>query len=185
MTAAWVSLCLDRAKDDGAILFNELGSDPAVMTFTRPDSYFWHSLAGGLGWGLPAALGAQLADRDRLVIAAVGDGSYIFANPVACHQVAEALHLPILTVVFSNGAWDTVRRSTKAVYPDGHAARSNRVPLSSLQPAPAYERVAAASNAYSERVEHGAELPAALERALRAIRQERRQALLNVVCAVP
>ena len=31
------------------------------MTFTQPGCFFSHSPAGGLGWGLPAALGAQLA----------------------------------------------------------------------------------------------------------------------------
>jgi acetolactate synthase-1/2/3 large subunit len=153
------------------------------MTFARPGGYFSHTLAGGLGWGLPAALGAQLADRDRLVIAAVGDGSYMFANPVACHQVGEALGLPVLTVVFNNGVWNAVRKSTRAVYPDGHAARSNRMPLASLEPSPAYEKIIEASGGYGERVETADELPAALERALHAVRQEKRQALLNVRCS--
>jgi acetolactate synthase I/II/III large subunit len=183
MSPAWISHCLDRAKDEDAALFNELACDPAAMTFTRPGCFFSHSLAGGLGWGLPAALGAKLALRDRLVIAAVGDGSYMFANPVACHQVGEALRLPVLTVVFNNGVWNAVRKTTRAVYPDGYAARSNRMPLASLEPAPAYEKIVAASNGYGERVEAAADLPAALERALHAVREEQRQALLNVVCS--
>jgi acetolactate synthase-1/2/3 large subunit len=182
MSAAWVSHCLDRAKGDEAVVFSELACDPSAMTFRRPATYFSHSLAGGLGWGLPAALGAQLADRDRLVIAAVGDGSYMFANPVACHQVGEALGLPVLTVVFNNGVWNAVRKSTRAAYPDGFAARSNRMPLSSLEPAPAYEKIIEASGGYGERVESAAALPAALERALHAVRVEKRQALLNIVC---
>jgi acetolactate synthase-1/2/3 large subunit len=182
MSAGWVSYCLDQAKDADAILFNELGADREVLTFEHPGTFFSHSLAGGLGWGLPAALGAKLACPERLVIAAVGDGSYMFANPVACHQVAEALELPVLTIVFNNGVWDAVRSSTEAVYPDGHAVRANRMPLTSLEPAPRYEMIAQASGGYGERVEAADELPAALERALRAIRQERRQALLNVVC---
>jgi acetolactate synthase-1/2/3 large subunit len=182
MTAAWVSLCLDRIKGKDSILLNELGCDPSVMTFTRPDSLFGHSLAGGLGWGLPAALGARLACPDRPVIAAVGDGSYLFANPVACHQVAEALDLPLLTIVFNNGRWDAVRKSTLSVYPDGHAARTNRMPLTSLAPSPAYEKIVAACGGHGELVEDPDALPAALERALQVVQTERRQALLNVVC---
>ena len=54
---------------------------------------------GGLGWSFPTALGMQLADLDRLIVATMGDGSYMFANPVACHQIAEALELPILVLV--------------------------------------------------------------------------------------
>jgi acetolactate synthase-1/2/3 large subunit len=182
MSAGWISYCLDQAKDEDAILFNELGADPAVLTFEHPATYFSHSLAGGLGWGLPAALGAKLACPDRLVIAAVGDGSYMFANPVACHQVGEALGLPVLTIVFNNGVWKQVRSSTEAVYPDGHAMRANRMPLTSLEPAPRYEMIVEASGGYGERVEAADDLPAALERALHAIKREKRQALLNVVC---
>ena len=182
MSAAWISHCLDQAKDPDAILFNELGANPEVLSFEQPGTFFSHSLAGGLGWGLPAALGAKLACPERLVIAAVGDGSYMFANPVACHQVSEALELPVLTIVFNNGVWNAVRKSTQAVYPDGHAVRANRMPLTSLEPAPRYEMIVAASGGYGERVETASELPKALERALDAIKRERRQALLNVVC---
>jgi acetolactate synthase I/II/III large subunit len=182
MSAAWISHCLDQVKDRDTILFNELGADPEVLTFEQPGTFFSHSLAGGLGWGLPAALGAKLACPERLVIAAIGDGSYMFANPVACHQVSEALDLPVLTIVFNNGVWNAVRKSTQAVYPDGHAVRANRMPLTSLEPAPRYEMIVAASGGYGERVETASDLPAALERALDAIRREKRQALLNVIC---
>jgi acetolactate synthase-1/2/3 large subunit len=182
MSAGWVSYCLDQVKDEDALLFNELGADSSVLTFEHPATFFSHSLAGGLGWGLPAALGAKLACPERLVIAAVGDGSYMFANPVACHQVSEALQLPVLTIVFNNGIWNAVRKSTEAVYPDGHAVRANRMPLTSLEPAPRYEMIVEASGGYGERVEAAGELPAALRRALDAVKRDRRQALLNVVC---
>ena len=182
MSAGWATYCLDQVKDEDALLFNELGADPSVLTFARPATFFSHSLAGGLGWGLPAALGAKLACPERLVIAAVGDGSYMFANPVACHQVSEALQLPVLTIVFNNGIWNAVRKSTEAVYPDGHAVRANRMPLTSLEPAPRYEMIVEASGGYGERVEEAGELPLALGRALDAIRRDKRQALLNVVC---
>ena len=72
------------------------------------------------------------------MVATVGDGSYLFANPVACHQVAEALDLPVLTIVLNNGMWNAVHKTTRMVYPEGHAARSNAMPLTSLQPGPDY-----------------------------------------------
>jgi acetolactate synthase-1/2/3 large subunit len=165
MTSGWISRCLDRAKGEDAIVFAEAGCDPGVMTFDRPDGYFSHSLSAGLGWGLPAALGAKLAAPDRLVIATIGDGSYMFANPVACHQVAEALNLPVLTIVFDNQGWERVRLSTRGLYPDGHAARANRMPLTSLEPSPAYEQIVRASRGHGERVERAEDLQGALERA--------------------
>ncbi|MGI9416523.1 MAG: thiamine pyrophosphate-requiring protein [Geminicoccaceae bacterium] len=184
MSASWISRCLDQAKPEDAIVVTELGVDVGAMTFGRPDSLLSHSLAGGLGWGVPAALGAKLAAPDRLVVAAVGDGSYMFANPTACHQVAEALDIPLLTIVFNNGVWNAVRKSTRAVYPDGHASRANRMPLSSLSPAPDYEKIVEASRGHGEWIEDPDALPDALTRAIAMVMHERRQVLLNVVCAI-
>lgn len=183
MTNAWVSHTLSRHLGDEAIVFGELGADPAAMRLTHTNAWFGHPIAGGLGWGVPAALGAKLALPDRTVVACVGDGSYLFANPVASHQTAAALNLPILTVVFNNGVWNAVRKSTRALYPTGLAAQSNDMPLSSLAPAPDYETVVAASGGYGERVNDAQSLPGAIERALKAVREEKRQALLNVVVA--
>ncbi|ADZ69480.1 thiamine pyrophosphate-requiring protein [Polymorphum gilvum] len=184
MSAEWMSLCLSEALDERAVVFGELGVVPGAMTLKGPNRMFNNPHSGGLGWALPAALGAQLADRERLVVACIGDGSYIFANPVACHQIAEALDLPILVMIKNNGLWNAVRRSVVNAYPKGAAARANTMPLTSLEPAPDYLQVAAASRAYTERVEHGRDLPAALERAIKVIRTERRQAVLDLRIAV-
>ena len=180
MSPAYVSKCLSDAADARTVFFNELGLDPSVMQFETPDAYFSTPLSGGLGWGLPAALGAQLADRRRESIACIGDGSYMFANPVACHQTAAALGLPVLTVVFNNGIWNAVRRSTLQMYPDGKAAAANVMPITSLRPAPDHAAIARAHGAHAERVEDGADLPAAIERARTATRAGQ-QALLEVV----
>ena len=183
MSAAWVGRCLGEAIGAEGVVFAELGVDPAQLGRSWPGSWFSHALSGGLGWALPAALGAQLADRERLVVATVGDGSYLFANPVACHQIAAALRLPVLTIVLDNGTWNAVRKSTLAVYPDGHAARANRMPLTSLEPRPDHAAVCAACGGWGRRVRDGAALPGALAEALRVVREERRQALLQVEVA--
>jgi acetolactate synthase-1/2/3 large subunit len=107
--------------------------------FERSGTYFGSSSASGLGWGMGAALGAKLAAPDKLVIATLGDGAYIFANPVAGHYAARQNDLPILTIVFNNGMWNAVRRSTLTVYPQGFAAKSNARVLSELNDLPAFE----------------------------------------------
>ncbi|WP_105439791.1 thiamine pyrophosphate-requiring protein [Neorhizobium sp. T25_13] len=180
MTPAYVSRCISDILDDRTTVVNELGIDPSVMSFKYPKSYFSTPLSGGLGFGLTAALGAQLGDRSRQVIATIGDGSYMFANPVACHQTATALKLPLLTVVFNNGIWNAVRRSTLYMYPDGSAATANTMPITALDPAPDYAAVARAHGAHAERVETGADLPAALQRALAATRSGQ-QAMIEVM----
>ena len=176
----WVSHCLSQAKDQDAAIFTELGCDPSVMDFTRPRTLFRNPLSGGLGWALPAALGAKLADRERTIIAAVGDGSYIFTNPVACHQTAAMPDLPILTMVFNNAVWNAVRRATLSMYPEGRAVDANVIPITSLGPPPDYAAIAGAHGAFAERVEEADALPDAIARALKATRDEGRQALLDV-----
>lgn len=184
MTKAWVAQCVGAFSEaQDAILVSELGCHLADMTLTRPDCYFQEPHSGGLGWGMSAALGFQLAERERLVVAAVGDGSYMFANPVACHQIAEAYDLPLLTLVLNNSGWNAVRRATTDLYPDGAAAKANVMPLTTFSPSPDFVKVAEASRAYAERVERGADLPAALERARHAIQNDRRQALLDIQIA--
>jgi acetolactate synthase-1/2/3 large subunit len=180
MSAEWLSLCLSRAMSDDALVFSELGVLPGMMELAGPNRVFSNPHSGGLGWAMPAALGAQLADRDRLVVACIGDGSYVFANPVACHQMAEALELPILTIIKNNGMWNAVRRSVLNAFPQGAASKLNTMPLTSLEPAPDYLKIAEANRAYTDRVEHGRDLPRALEKAMDIIRNERRQAVLDV-----
>lgn len=179
---AWVSHCIAAAKGDDAIVVNEYTLMAEHCRFEKPGTYFGSSSASGLGWGMGAALGAKLAAPDKLVIATLGDGAYIFANPVAGHYASRQNNLPILTVVFNNGMWNAVRRSTLTVYPEGFAAKANSRVLSQLDDLPAFEQICAAAGGYGERVEDPAEVPAALARALEAVTQHRRQALLNIIC---
>ncbi|MEM6636548.1 MAG: thiamine pyrophosphate-requiring protein [Pseudomonadota bacterium] len=186
ITKDWVSLCLGRAiaaQDRSASVFHELGCPLPPLQLSHHQSYFQEPHSGGLGWGLPAALGAQLADRDRLIFATMGDGSYIFANPVACHQVAEAHKLPVITLVLNNEEWGAVRHSVEGLYKGGRAAKSNDVPMTSLKPSPDFTKTAEASRAYAENVTNGSDLPAALDRAIAVATKERRQVLLNIAIA--
>jgi acetolactate synthase I/II/III large subunit len=182
---AWASACIARVKPEDAILVNEYTLMTEHCGSNRPGSYFGSSTASGLGWGGGAALGAKLAAPDRLVIAVLGDGSHLFGNPVALHHAAAVHKLPVLFVVMNNAMWGAVRRATLGMYPQGEAARSNKPPLIDLDELPAFEQVCAAAGGYGERVEDPAALPAALERAVRAVTVDKRQALVNVICRGP
>jgi acetolactate synthase-1/2/3 large subunit len=181
----WVSHCINEIKDDDTIVVNEYDLVPTQVEFTRPGTFFGNSHAGGLGWGLGAALGAKLAAPDRLVIATLGDGSYMFGNPTPCHFVSQAQSLPTLTVIFNNGVWNAVRRASLGMYPHGWAAKTHNVPLSELQPSPRFEVLVTASGGYGERVERASEVRPALQRALKAVQEEGRQAVLNMICKHP
>lgn len=178
---AWLSHCLSEVIDDDAIVIREAALDLRFLKRTKPRTLFGG--ASGLGWGLGGAIGAKLARPDSLVVAAEGDGAYMFGNPVSAHYIAAAHDLPFLTVVFNNQRWEAVGRATKAMYPNGYAAKRNQEPLTHLQPSPQFEKVVAASDGYGEMVEEPADLPAALERCLKAVTVENRQAVLNVICS--
>ncbi len=179
---AWVSHCIDRAKEPRSIVINEYTLFPEYCSFEFPDLYFGSSSASGLGWGPGAALGAKLAHPHSPVMAVVGDGAYMFSNPAAVHH-ASALHdLPVLFVVMNNAMWGAVQRSTLAMYPDGMASRSNEANFVQLGKLPAFEQICEAAGGYGERVDDPSSLPGALKRAISVVKNERRQALLNVIC---
>ncbi len=184
MNKSYVGRCLSEAISDyDPIVLSELGCPLDQMVLRRHDSWRQEPHSGGLGWSFPCGLGMQLADRDRLVVATMGDGSYIFSNPVACHQIAEALRLPILVLVLNNGGYDAVEQSVVGHYPDGRAAAANYVPLTRIEPTPDFTKIAAASRGYAARVERPADFPGALATAVAHVRERREQALLEIIIA--
>ena len=182
---AWLSRCVADAADDDTIVVNEYDLDTSQTRLRKPGSYFSQAPSSGLGWGLGAALGAKLAAPDKTVICCVGDGAYIFGTPTAAHWTARAHELPVLTIVFNNRAWNAVKRSVTSHAPKGWAVRSGAMPISELDPAPDYELIARACGNWAERVEDPAKLPGVLREALRVVREDRRPALLNVICKKP
>jgi acetolactate synthase-1/2/3 large subunit len=181
ITPEWISACIRQAVGDEAIIVNEYPLRQPQCPQTQPNTYFGLSPAGGLGWGLGAALGAKLAAPDKLVVATLGDGAYIFANPTACHWVSEAHDLPVLTVIFNNALYGAVRNSTRAMYRQGHAAQDAHRMLAELSPSPRFEHAVQASGGLGLRVERAEDLPAALAQAVACVRGGR-QALVNVIC---
>ncbi|MGH8720869.1 MAG: hypothetical protein ACREU4_02715, partial [Burkholderiales bacterium] len=70
--------------------------------------------------------------------------------------------------------------ATLADYPEGYAAKAEVPPFSALEPAPRFEHVVRASGGHGERITAASQLRPALERALAVVREEKRQALLDV-----
>ncbi len=178
----WAARCLGEVLGPDTIVVNEYPLDLRHAPPAGPGSYFGAPHSGGLGWGLGTALGIKLGAPGATVIATVGDGAYIFGAPTAAHYAARLHGLPILTVIFNNGAWEAVKTAALQVHPDGWAASTQSFPLSGLAPTPRYEEIVRAFDGYGERVDTPDALPGALRRALKVVREERRQAVLDVVC---
>ena len=177
----YLSRVIGEIVGTDAVIFNEYPLRPDHCAREKPGTFFALGPAGGLGWGFGAALGAKLAAPDAFVVATLGDGAYMFANPTVGHWVSATHNLPILTVVFNNSRYGAVRRATLSMFKDGAAGESDGRVLADLDPAPPYDELARAQGAHAERVEKPADLPDALARARDVVVNERRQALLNVI----
>ncbi|WP_329332510.1 thiamine pyrophosphate-binding protein [Streptomyces sp. NBC_00663] len=83
-----------------------------LLRLERPGSYT-HTVGGGLGWGIGAAVGRALAEPGRPVVAVLGDGSTLFGLQglwSAARQQA-----PVLFVVMSNGVYRTLQDTYTAM----------------------------------------------------------------------
>ena len=180
---SWITHCINEIKNEDTIVIKESPLMQEHIDFSKPATMFNAGAASGLGHGLGCALGAKLAARDRLVIGTHGDGSYMFGNPISAHYVGAEQELPVLTVLFNNQRWQAVRRATVGLTKDGYAAKSKHQPITFLDSISNYQKAVEVADGYGEKVTDPAEMIPALERGLRAVNVEKRQAVINVICS--
>ncbi|MBM3104125.1 benzoylformate decarboxylase [Pseudomonas sp. P66] len=72
----------------------------------EPGSYFFPA-AGGLGFGLPAAVGVQLAQTDRRVIGIIGDGSANYG--ITALWTAAQYNIAVVFIILKNGTYGALR----------------------------------------------------------------------------
>ena len=179
----WLSHCIGKVRDSETVLINEYDLRTHQVPLNEPGSFFGSPMVSGLGWCFGAALGVKLARPESVPMVCMGDGVYHFTVPTSCHFMAQSL--PVVAVIFNNQCWNAVKGSVLDLYPQGWAARNKDFVLCDLEPVPAYEKIVEAFGGYGERVEDPAEIVPALRRAVQAVKKEKRQALLNVICKHP
>ncbi|OBI27204.1 hypothetical protein A5709_05890 [Mycobacterium sp. E1386] len=106
--ALWTAV--GRGAPPETLWVSEAGSNEVAITNSiRPGHPFSHLSAagGGLGFGLPAAVGAQLAAPDRPVVALMGDGSMHYA--ITALWTAAQYQIPVTIVVASNAEYGVVK----------------------------------------------------------------------------
>jgi acetolactate synthase-1/2/3 large subunit len=181
----WLSHEINSILDEDTIIVNEYRLDATQIELTKPNTYFGGSPAAALGLGIGAALGIKLAMPSKTVIACIGDGSYIFGNPLAAHWVSCAYNLPALFIIFNNQCYAAVKQAISSLFPEGWSNKTGHFPGTELTPSPNFVQVAKSCGGYGEVVDDPEEIKRALIRALRFMKEERRQVLLDVVCAKP
>jgi acetolactate synthase I/II/III large subunit len=182
ITPALLSRAISEMAEPDTIIFNEYPLLLDHVSRTQPGTYFGLSPAGGLGWGLGAAIGAKMAAPDKFVVATLGDGAYLFANPTACHWMQDAANAPVLTIIFNNSRYGAVRRATLSMFKDGASAKDDGMGFADLGPSPPFHAFVAAQGGFGVCVERPEDLTEALGRAKHAVMVEKKQALVNVIC---
>ena len=91
--------------DDGIVVLEAPSSTSALrnqLRLSRPGSYYFGA-GGGLGFGLAAAVGVQLAQPDRPVVCVVGEGSAQYA--ITAFWSAAAYDVPVTFLVLRNSEY--------------------------------------------------------------------------------
>jgi acetolactate synthase I/II/III large subunit len=139
-----------------ALVTMDAGANRLYMThyFQSPGAgtVYQPSSIGGMGYALPAALGAKLAAPDRDCVAVCGDGG--FAMTMNALLTAAQYRIPVTTVVLNNGVLGWVK--------DGQRRRGNRFIASELGKLD-YARMAQSMGCRGARVESLDELAHALD----------------------
>ncbi len=103
--------------EDG-ILVDELvqASYVARISFPvyRPRTFICSGYQGTLGWGVATSIGVQMARPDVRVVSLNGDGGFMFN--VQELAVAVQHNLPLVMIVFNDGAFGNVRRIQKQMF---------------------------------------------------------------------
>ncbi|MBT3428700.1 MAG: thiamine pyrophosphate-requiring protein [Gammaproteobacteria bacterium] len=172
--------CLNEHLDASMILVNELAVTLDSLNLQTAGSYIAGSHAGGLGFGLGAALGIKRALPEKMVITLTGNGSYLFGNPVSAHFVGQAEQLPTLTIIANNERWHSVHSATAGMYPDGYSVNADTMPLVDLAPSPEFHKVIETCGGVGRLVESVQELPEAMAWAIDLVTAGR-SVLLNVL----
>lgn len=135
------------------------------MVFNPPQrSYFSNSSAGYLGWGLGAAIGAQLASPGRRVVACLGDGSTMFG--IQGLWTLAKYHVPLLVIVFNNRAYMAVKNQFRGS--DERIRQAAQLGADLVGPELDFARLAQCFGIFGQRVEDPNEIAPALTRALGA-----------------
>jgi benzoylformate decarboxylase len=99
------AVVIDESVSSGAGLRRFLKSDDARS--------FFGLRGGGIGWGLPAAIGAKLALPDRPVVALIGDGSALYT--IQGLWTAARENLQVVFVVINNSSYRILKQRTNAM----------------------------------------------------------------------
>ena len=105
----------DMLPKDAVVIDEALSSSPGIRSLVTSDDpqSFFGLRGGGIGWGLPAAIGAKLALPDRPVVALVGDGSSLYT--IQALWTAARYRIPVIWVILNNTSYRILKQRLVAM----------------------------------------------------------------------
>jgi acetolactate synthase I/II/III large subunit len=152
---------IDRLSNGRAIVASDVGQHQMwaaqLIGFNEPRLWINSGGLGSMGFGLPAAIGAQFARPDKLVFAILGDGGFQMSIPELATIANHAL--PIKIIIMNNGYLGMVRQWQELFY-------NNRLCEVELSSFPDVEKLAGAYGFKGRTIDKAREMPGALEEAV-------------------
>jgi acetolactate synthase-1/2/3 large subunit len=152
---------LSAAAGDDLIVTCDVGQHQMWVAqhcrFTRPQAHLTSAGLGTMGYGIPAGIGALLAEPGSTVVTVTGDGS-IMMN---IHELAtlRRYRLPLKILLLDNSALGMVRQWQELFF-DGNFSEVD------LYDNPDFAEVARAFGIEAFTIDHRTQVPAAIERLL-------------------
>lgn len=114
----------DLLPNDAVVVEEALSSGTGMRQLIRSDDpqSFYGLRGGGIGWGLPAAIGVKLALPQRPVVALIGDGSAMYT--IQALWTAANQKVAVVFVILNNASYRILKQRVQNLR--GHAAQSGR-----------------------------------------------------------
>jgi acetolactate synthase-1/2/3 large subunit len=168
---------LSEALPPNAVLVADTGYaaiwTATMVTLTHPDQTYLRA-AGSLGWGFPAALGVKCAVPDRPVICFTGDGGFWYH--LAEMETARRFNINTVTIVNNNSGLAQGIPDVEKVYSGRDGSPEELYRFESVN----FARIAEELGCLGIRVEHPAEIGAAIRQGLAA----KRPAIIEVITSL-
>ena len=154
---------IQRRTPDETIVATDVGQNQMwaikYLHFSYPGQLLTSGGFGTMGFGLGAAIGAQLGNPGKRVIHITGDGGF----RMNCNELSTVEHygLPIISVIFNNGTLGMVRQWQNLIY-------GKRFSATTLDRGPNFVKLAEAYGLKGYEVRSRREMKAALDDALAA-----------------
>ena len=149
----------EYTRDFEPIVVTDVGQHQMVtaqyFNFNKPKKFITSGGLGTMGFGLPAAVGAQLAKPNALVINITGDGSFQMnlQELATCREH----NIPIKIVIMNNGYLGMVRQMQEKIYSNTYQVEMNN---------PDFTKIAEAYDLFAVRVNKSEELIPALQQVI-------------------